>query len=177
VLYWCVIVFFGIILGDLFSGIFHWWEDRYGKTEWPIIGKFIIENNIGHHKAPWTIGNESYITNCGPAIIALLPFMLLSWYYGLYVLAIGFFVASQANQVHCWSHKKANVFIRFFQFYGLLLSPRHHTVHHKRPYTQRYCVVTDWLNPVLHATRFWNALEWLVWITLGVKTNPEREIY
>lgn len=176
-LYWFLVVLFGILLGDLFAGIFHWWEDRYGKTTWPIIGKFIVENNIGHHKTPWTIGNESYWTNCGPSIIALLPFMILAWYFGWHLLLVAFIVASQANQVHAWSHKKANSFIRFFQKLGILLSPRHHAVHHKRPYTQRYCVVTDCLNPILHTVGFWNMLEWLVWVILRVKPNPEREIY
>jgi len=175
--YWFLIIIFGFFLGDLFSGLFHWWEDRYGKTTWPFIGKFVVENNIGHHKQPWTIGNESYFTNVGGATLALLPFMLLSWYFGYYLLLVALIVTSQANQVHAWSHKKANPFIRFFQSLGILLSPKHHAVHHKRPYTQRYCVVTDWLNPILHAIHFWNGLEWLVWFTLGVKPNPERELY
>lgn len=176
-LYWFLIVLFGILLGDLFAGIFHWWEDRYGNPDWPIIGKFVVENNIGHHKAPWTIGNETYWTNCGPSTLALLPFMIVAWYFGLYLLLVALIVASQANQVHAWSHKKANPFIRFFQKLGILLSPRHHAVHHKRPYTQRYCVVTNHLNPVLHAIGFWNMLEWLVWVIFRVKPNPERELF
>ena len=176
-LYWCVIVLFGIILGDLFSGLFHWWEDRYGQTYWPILGKYVIEPNIGHHKNPSSIASESYLSNCGPAMLLTLPFMILSWYYGLYAILIGFIVLSQANQVHCWSHKKANSFIRLFQHFGLFLSPRHHAVHHKRPYKQRYCVVTNYLNPILHAIYFWNILEWIVWATIGVKPNPEREVY
>ncbi len=175
--YWCVIIICGIFLGDLFSGIFHWWEDRYGNPDWPIIGKYIVKPNIGHHKNPSSIAQETYLSNVGPSVIATLPFMLLSWYFGWYVLLIAFFIASQSNQIHCWSHQKANSFIRFFQSIGLLCSPKHHAVHHKRPYTQRYCVVTNHLNPILHAIRFWNMIEWCVWITLGVKPNPDREIY
>lgn len=75
------------------------------------------------------------------------------------------------------AHKKSNRFIRFFQSFGLFLSPEHHAIHHKQPYTQRYCVVTNYFNPILHAIHFWNALEWIVWALIGVKPNPEREIY
>jgi len=39
-------VIFAILLADLISGIFHWWEDRYGNPNWPIIGKYIVEPNI-----------------------------------------------------------------------------------------------------------------------------------
>lgn len=176
-LFWSFTIVGGIILGDLLSGIFHWWEDRYGKTDWPILGKYIIEPNINHHKHPSDMCKDGYWSHSFISMLFAIPLAILSWYYGLCILTIGFLLVTQANEVHSWAHEKQNRLIRFFQRIGLLLSPKHHAVHHKRPYTQRYCVMTNLLNPILHRIYFWNILEQLVWTTIGVMPNPEREIY
>ena len=42
---------------------------------------------------------------------------------------------------------------------GLLQSPVHHAGHHRPPSDRRYCVLTDWLNPVLDAVGIWALLE------------------
>lgn len=37
------------LLADFVTGVFHWWEDRYGNPAWPVIGKLVVEPNILHH--------------------------------------------------------------------------------------------------------------------------------
>jgi hypothetical protein len=41
----------------------------------------------------------------------------------------------------------------------LVLSPEQHARHHRRPFDNNYCTLTNWLNPILDATRFWRLLE------------------
>lgn len=36
-------------MADFVTGVFHWWEDRYGNPAWPVIGKLVVEPNILHH--------------------------------------------------------------------------------------------------------------------------------
>src|ERR1700681_3789977 len=58
-------------------------------------------------------------------------------------------------------HRKARA-IRWLQRCGILQSPAHHAEHHKRPYANRYCTTTNFLNPVLDDMHFWRGLEWLI---------------
>lgn len=178
VIAYCLLMFFcGYLLGDLFSGIFHWWEDRYGKLDWPILGKLVVEANVEHHMYPSNTCRRTYWYRCGSSIIAVLPFVAICLYFQAYVIAIAFCVVSQANEVHAWAHQRMGKIIRFLQRTGVVLSPKHHAVHHHRPYSQRYCVITNWLNPILGAIGFWVGLQWFVWFLTGVRPNPEREIY
>ena len=32
------------LLLDLLTGVVHWWMDRYGREDMPIVGRAIIEN-------------------------------------------------------------------------------------------------------------------------------------
>ncbi len=40
------------LAADFMSGFWHWLEDRYFDTEWPIIGKYIAKPNRLHHDQP-----------------------------------------------------------------------------------------------------------------------------
>lgn len=46
-------------------------------------------------------------------------------------------------------------------------------MHHKAPFDCKYCVMSDWLNPVLDGMRFWLSLEFLLRIMFGIKVKPE----
>ncbi|MBT5150933.1 MAG: hypothetical protein HOM43_01000, partial [Flavobacteriales bacterium] len=37
------------LLLDFLTGVVHWWMDRYGREDMPIVGKAIIEINTWHH--------------------------------------------------------------------------------------------------------------------------------
>jgi ubiquitin-conjugating enzyme E2 variant len=174
---WIVILILGFFLADLFSGIFHWWEDRYGRKEWPFLGKVIVEPNIYHHMHPTGLCKDGYWSRVKDAMFITIPIGILCWYLGLYVIAVAFFISSHANEIHSWSHQRKNHFIRFFQNLGILQSPAHHAVHHKRPYKQHYCIFTNYLNPILHKIYFWDTLEYIGWLIFRAKPNPEREVY
>lgn len=177
-LYWVLVVVCGILLGDLFAGIFHWWEDRYGRESWPILGKYVVQPNIEHHKHPAAMGNATYLSNSLYSMVVAIPLALLCLYSGQYVLAVAFLVASQSNEIHSYAHgKHRNKLVTFLQAVGLFQSPKYHAVHHQRPYDKRYCVTTVYVNPVLHAIGFWAILEAVVWLLTNVKPNPAREVY
>ena len=41
----------GLLLADFISGLFHWFEDRYGNPDWPVLGHTIRQNQQ-HHFTP-----------------------------------------------------------------------------------------------------------------------------
>ena len=43
--------------------------------------------------------------------------------------------------------------------------------HHVKPHIVCYCVLTNWLNPILDATRFWRGLEFIIHHVLRVKVK------
>jgi ubiquitin-conjugating enzyme E2 variant len=45
---------------------------------------------------------------------------------------------------------------------GVLQSQEQHASHHAQPFDTNYCVMTDWLNPVLQAVGFWPGVEAVV---------------
>jgi hypothetical protein len=56
----------GWLLADLLSGIFHWWEDQFGKESWPVIGPWLIAPNRLHHAEPLGVPAEQ-LSRSGPA--------------------------------------------------------------------------------------------------------------
>lgn len=165
------------LIADLASGLFHWWEDRYGDPAWPILGKFIVQPNIEHHRYPTNTCRRSYWYRNGAAIYACVPIAAACFYFEQPLFGLAWLFFSQAQELHSWAHQRMNPFVRFFQQTGFFCSPAHHAVHHKRPYTQRYCVLSNWLNEPLHFVGFWTGLELLVGSMLGVWPNKAREIY
>lgn len=171
-------IILAILLAEFFGGLFHWWEDRYGNPNWPIIGKYIVQPNIDHHKRPGFFCTKSYLDRNA---IVLIPCLLMA--FGLYwleaplFLILSFCILSHMNEIHSWAHKKSNFVVIFFQKLGILQSPEHHKIHHERPYDKHYCVMTNYVNPVLRKLKFWEILETLVWFILRVTPLPNRTIY
>jgi ubiquitin-conjugating enzyme E2 variant len=162
------------LFADLLSGIFHWWEDRYGNPDWPIIGKLIIQPNIEHHKDPKKFTRGNYFKRNYTTIIPSLILALLSYSYNCYFLCLTFIFASQSNEIHCWEHCRPNFAVRFLQKYKILQSAKEHSIHHKRPYDQNYCVMSVVLNPVLSYLGFWYFIENCIAL-FGIVPNPERQ--
>jgi ubiquitin-conjugating enzyme E2 variant len=164
------------IAADFLSGLVHWWEDRYGDPSWPWIGTHVIAPNILHHtdQMAFTIGGywERNWTSVVPAAIAAGAAYVVGWHFLALVLAF----LSQANEVHAWAHQRCIRPIRGLQMLGILQSPEQHAAHHRRPFDRNYCVMTDWLNPVLSRAGFWPAAETLIRRTTGIVPRPEREV-
>ena len=158
----------GYFMADLLAGFWHWVEDRYFETEWPLIGKYIAKPNELHHSQPAAFLDQGYLKrNWTTLVPALIGFAIaLDCHAPLWVLAMFAFV-SQANEIHAWAHRgrlqtRLGRVIRGLQELGIMQSPKHHGVHHKAPFDCRYCVMSDWLNPLLDWTGFWPAMEWAV---------------
>ena len=52
------------LLLDFLTGLVHWWMDRYGREDMPIVGKAIIEINTWHHANPRKMITRSYWYLC-----------------------------------------------------------------------------------------------------------------
>lgn len=170
-------ILFAILVADLLTGIFHWWEDRYGNPDWPIIGKYIIHPNIKHHQDPMFFCNGNYWTRNWTTLIPSLIVSFIFYTIGYYFWCLVFIIASQSNEIHCWEHAKTNRFIKFLQKNYILQNKKTHSLHHKRPYDTNYCVITMIVNPILNKIYFWEYLEDVVYLFSGVRPRKEREIY
>lgn len=153
----------GWLLADLATGVVHWLEDRFGRESWPIIGRVVIAPNRLHHREPlaftrggflernWTAAAASLLLG-GIAALALGPSLLLA-----VMVAAGCI----ANEVHHWAHRpdRAPGLVQAAQSVGLCQTRRHHAIHHAAPHDRHYCVLTNWLNPLLDRSGVWRLLE------------------
>lgn len=170
ILHWIGFTFVCWLAADLLSGFWHWWEDRYADERWPLIGKWIAKPNQLHHDQPIAFLNQSYWsrnwTTIVPSAVALALTFPNPW-------SLVFVFVSQANEIHAWAHSRGKVsrWIEMFQETGFFQSPRHHAAHHVSPFATKYCVMSDWLNPILDRLQVWRGLEWIVEKTLRVSSH------
>lgn len=169
------------LLADFVSGFWHWLEDRYFDVQWPVIGHWIAKPNELHHAQPAAFLHQGYwsrnSTTIIPAAVALGAFLLITSFVTSFVVppsggawswSLLFLMVSQANEIHAWSHQRCSPLIRALQETGLLQSPTHHARHHRSPFEIKYCVMTDWLNPLLDYVGFWRLLERAIGRVLGI---------
>jgi hypothetical protein len=159
----------GLLFADFLSGLLHWAEDRYGETHWPIVGKAIDEAER-HHKTPMRFLTRTFkernarvmvITSCFSVV-----FLSIDWINTFTMTALLF--GAFSNEIHAYAHHKlSNVPtpIRVLQKVGILQSHYHHAGHHRGAKNARYCVVTNYLNPMLDGVGFWRKLERLIAMT------------
>lgn len=163
------------LIADLGSGLFHWFEDRYGDPDWPWpFGEHVARPNIEHHSDPFKITRSSYLARNATTLIPTVPAAAVAAWFGLWSVAAGLLWLSQANELHAWAHQKCSRPIRLLQRVGIVQSPRAHARHHARPFDRSYCVCTNYLNPILESVGFWPGLELLVAIVFRVRPRPER---
>jgi ubiquitin-conjugating enzyme E2 variant len=167
-----------ILAVDFFSGLLHWAEDSYGQPHWPITGKYITQPNQLHHKSPSEFTKNSWFESAnvllviGGAVVGLAAVAgVLSWPLLLFA-AIGV----NANEIHKWTHvgrrHKARL-VTALQSLGLLQTGKHHGRHHAGNKDSHYCLITNFMNPVLDRLKFWRGLEWVIEKTLGVNKRAE----
>ena len=152
---------------DFISGIFHWYEDVYLVPGRNVkLNEWIILPNLAHHKHPGGIRQGSYLsTNIILIVIALtaagVGFLFhVGWTYYLVCL-----FGSHVNQVHVWAHtSRPPRLVKYLQNLGVFQTVLHHGLHHRRPYGVNYCILTNYLNPILDKLGFWRILEKLIGI-------------
>ena len=153
------------LLLDFLTGVVHFWMDRYGREDMPILGKAIIEINTWHHENPRRMITRSYWYLCksgwiGVGAMWLVVFLITGtvswqwWFIGI--------LGANANIVHQWAHKFPNekpAIINWLQKIGFIQRPHDHAQHHIKPETRSYCTYTPWLNPILDKLGFWFGIE------------------
>jgi ubiquitin-conjugating enzyme E2 variant len=155
---------FGCLLAvDMISGVLHWAEDTWmAPGQNPLLDRFIVRDNIEHHRRPGGIrGGHYWQTNRVCIVLAAIAGAVLAachvhaWQaYAIVALA------SQSNQVHLWSHcSTPPEIVARLQSIGLLQSRAMHAKHHKNPYASNFCTMTNYLNPLLDGIGFWRAIE------------------
>jgi ubiquitin-conjugating enzyme E2 variant len=167
------------LLTDFLSGLFHWLEDAYGNPYWPLFGRHVTKPNILHHYIPrafvtnsWFLSSRLLILICTSVTAVTLAIGAFNWMVAMAVL-----IGVNANQVHKWSHRTRHEngwLITLLQRVKVIQSPSHHHRHHTLGKDSHYCVLTDFLNPVLDRLRFWRGLEWLIAQTTGVRRRDDE---
>lgn len=162
----------GWIIADLVGGVVHWVEDRLLTEHTPFLGQVSLDNQL-HHREPMAFTAGSAIERSANTVllsfaIGAVWLAVFGWSVALVFAIIG---GSVTNEVHAKAHQRTTGWLRVFQDTGIIQSTRHHTVHHRPPQMVRYCILTDWCNPILDALDFWGRLERL----LGVHSRPTEQ--
>ena len=168
--YWVGYILTAWLTADFLTGLFHWFEDRYAKTYWPIFGPLVAAPNELHHSEPRAFLRGSYWDRNNTTMI---PCLLIAAWLGYQELWWGMLVgifASQANQLHAWTHQGSVPRpVKILQETGILQNARHHARHHISPYATHFCVMSSWLNPLFDSIGFWRWLEKIVFFFLRVR--------
>lgn len=164
----------GWLIADFLSGIGHWFEDRVARTDWPLVGKEIVEPNRLHHREPLKFTQGTYWRrNTSVTIIAFA--IAVFWYLTLGPSITWFFATlggATVNEVHAWAHRPDMTprWAQAAQEMGVLQSPPHHAGHHRGEHDRRYCILTNWLNPILDRLKFWDRVEGVLTL-IGLEPN------
>ena len=170
---WLVVpaLLLGYALADFASGLVHWLADRHFDPRTPILGPLLIAPFREHHAAPAEItrhgllevmGNNALVT-LPPALVLLAhpaPNGSLPWLFVHLTLLFLALSVVATNLFHRWAHVATPPpAIRLLQRAGLILSPERHARHHHTSHDRAYCVTSGWLNPLLDASGFFDALD------------------
>ncbi len=170
---------FTVMLADFVSGLVHWLEDAYARPGMPLVGR-IAEENLRHHARPrefiskswWESSSDLLLIGLLVILGALLIGMMSGWLLLFVVLVVN------ANQIHKWAHqgpRENPKIVTWLQKHKILQTPREHARHHSGEKNSHYCVITNYLNPVLEKIAFWKGLEYLIEKTTGVPRRNDSE--
>ncbi len=92
---------------------------------------------------------------------------MILWLMGLYSwqVIVCLLFCIQGNEVHAMSHrpdKNTGPLVRLLQKTGIFQSKKMHRWHHKAPYETNFCIMSDFVNPILNRIGFWRKLEMLI---------------
>ncbi len=152
----------GWLLADLISGLVHWLEDRVFWVGMPLLSKAVVEPNRLHHIDAQAFLRQSLLSRNSttwPVVLAIaLPWLAVagfSWIW-LGAMAGGLVV----TEVHVRTHRPVGAsWYSALQEIGIVQSRGHHVGHHAPPMDRRYCILTNWINPILDRAAVWRRLE------------------
>jgi len=158
-------LFLGWLLADFLSGVLHWIEDRFGpgREDWPVLGPLIFTPNLIHHDVPTLFLDSGFVERNWTTWAVVVPLaaallLLFGSHPLIWAAAVG---GAMANEIHAWAHRRTMlpVWARTLQDWGVIQSPGHHAVHHIPDHRRNFCIVTNWLNPILDHYEFWYRIE------------------
>ena len=170
-----------VLVADFLSGLFHWLEDAYGREHWPITGKLITRPNILHHYDPAYFTRHSWFESAQVLLVIGLAVLLGAWALSLLswkiilVVAIGVNAKEIRKWVHQSRHKNSRL-VSWLQDLGVLQSADHHATHHRGEKSTHYCVVTNYLNPLLERVGLWPSLERLILLVCCVQRRVDLSV-
>jgi len=154
----------GLLLADFASGVIHWIIDRYIPGSAPLVGTHFVRFIHEHHERPHAMFRLSWFVNNAGFFTLVGSLLALCWALSLLnpVTISAFIFGALANQIHAWAHRRPRRLagiVRPLQRMGIFQSPRHHGVHHGASPTEHYCLITDWVNPVVDRLHLWRRAE------------------
>jgi plasmanylethanolamine desaturase len=170
------------LLADFVSGVAHWWEDTYARPDHKWFG-WIAKDNDVHHARPREFLVKTWIESSWDLLLIAVVVVAgaaamgaLTWHVWLFAL-----LTANANQFHKWTHsaeRERGRLISYLQRLRILQTPRHHSKHHQGEKNSYYCVITNFLNPMLEEINFWRNTERFFAKCLGWKSRraAKREL-
>ena len=170
-----------IFAAEFVAGLVHWFEDAYIRDTTPLVGKYIGRPNIVHHHYPRFMTRNTWWQSSWDLVLFSAFIVGGAWSVGLLTWHVWLFaiLSANANEFHKWEHctrKENGRLISFLQDLNILQSAKHHALHHTDPKNSHFCTITNVLNPVLDAVRFWRGLECLLAKTISLKRQPDTSI-
>lgn len=170
-----------LFITDFLSGFFHWLEDSYGQEDWPIIGEWITQPNILHHRDCRYFTKHSWFHSARVLLIMGAVILVTAYFCGFlhWMTVLVVLIGVNANEIHKWTHRteaENGRLITILQKLHLIQTPSHHFVHHRGGKDTHYCVVTDFLNPLLDAMHFWEFLEKVAFLLFRVRRREDKTI-
>jgi plasmanylethanolamine desaturase len=169
-----------VLLADFVSGVVHWAEDTYARFK-PRrkvrLLNLIARDNEVHHRRPRDFLKRTWWQSSWDLVLVGAAILAIAHLLGGISAALLVFVllSVNANQMHKWAHRNPRenpALVTWLQRAHLLQSPRHHGRHHGGGKDSHYCVVTNFLNPLLEEVNFWRRLERVVERLSGRAPKP-----
>jgi ubiquitin-conjugating enzyme E2 variant len=170
-----------VFCAELTAGMVHWFEDAYVREDTPLVGRLLGRPNVIHHHFPRYMTRNTWWQSSYDLVLFAVCLLMTCWPAGVLTWQVWLFaiVSANANEIHKWTHrtrKENGPVISWLQDIRILQTPKHHLIHHKDPKNSHYCVLTNYLNPVLDAIHFWQALEWVLARTVGLHRRPDTSL-
>ena len=167
-----------VLVADFAVGVFHWIEDAYLREDCPVLGELIARPNVLHHYRPRHFLRKSWMASCWDLWVLSGLVVAIAWGLDRLTPAVWLFaiLAGNANQIHKWAHRSRREngpWINLLHDLRILQGPKHHAIHHTDPKSTHYCVITEFLNPVLERMRFWTRLECGLRKAFGIRRRSD----
>lgn len=171
-----------VLLADFVSGLVHWAEDAYARVKparkLALINTIAAENERHHRRPRDFLARSWWASSWDLVLLGALVLAGACWLDRMSAAVLLFvLLAANANQIHKWTHRNPRenpwIVTRLQRLY-LLQTPHHHGRHHHGERNSHYCVVTNFLNPLLEEVSFWRRLERLVERVRGPRATASR---